>query len=281
MVSIVLPVFNEEKRVVGAIDSALNQTYPHVEIIVVNDGSTDSTREVIDRRYGNDERVKKIDQERKGFTKSLNRGIRISDAEYIARMDADDRCHPERFEKQVGFLEENRSVAVVGTGYLRVDDIRDENYARKYPKENKKIRKDMSKYIPLSHSSVMFRKSAIESVGGYDEDLSDHEHEDLDLWIRVAQNWELANIPEPLVVRHIRDDSYWHSNFSQHARNVHLAKLNAKAVAALSLPFYFYFFPVARLVYSYLPVAVKRAVRRLFSGIEEQDLEGSPQITSS
>ena len=125
----------------------------------------------------------------------------------------------------------------------------------------------------------MFRKEAVTEVGGYNESLTDHE--DLDLWIRVAQNWKLANIPEPLVVRHIRSDSYWHRNFDAHARNVHLARLNAKAVRDLSLPFYYYAYPLARLMYPWLPDAVKRVVRRFGSGIEEQDLEDSPPIPSS
>ena len=124
----------------------------------------------------------------------------------------------------------------------------------------------------------MFRKEAVTEVGGYNESLTDHE--DLDLWIRVAQNWKLANIPEPLVVRHIRNDSYWHRNYDAHARNMHLARLNAKAVRDLSLPFYHYAYPLARLMYPWLPDSVKRIVRRLGSGIEEQDLADAPSIPS-
>ena len=173
----------------------------------------------------------------------------------------------------------NKEVGVVGTNYVRIDSIRNEIHIRRYPEEDRIIRREMSKYIPIAHSSVMFRRRAAIEVGGYDESLSDHE--DLDLWMRVAKNWKLANIPEPLVVRHIRSDSYWHRNFGAHARNAHLAKLNARAVAELSLPFYYYAFPIARLAYSWLPVPLKRITRRLVSDIEEQDLEESPQITPS
>lgn len=278
-VSVIMPVYNEEENISGSIESILLQNCEGLELVIINDGSEDSTRDIIERKYGRDRRVRLFNQDNKGFAYSLNKALRVSKHDLIARMDADDRCLTGRVEKQSSFLKENKEVGVVGSDYIRIDNIRNEKYVRKYPKENIEIRKDMAKYIPISHSSVMFRKEAITEVGGYNESLIDHE--DLDLWIRVAQNWELANIPEPLVVRHIRSDSYWHRNFDAHARNVHLARLNAKAVRDLSLPFSYYAFPMARLVYPWLPDSVKRIVRRLGSGIEEQDLEDGPSIPSS
>lgn len=278
-VSLIMAAFNEEESIKGAIESVLNQKYTKFDLIVINDGSEDKTKEIIESMYEEDCKVRLINQRNRGLAYSLNKAIKVSKSEFIARLDADDRCLPGRFEKQVSFLRQNEKVGVVGSDYLRIDDIRDKNHIRGYPKKDKKIRRAMSKYIPIAHSSVMFRRRAVVEVGGYNESLSDHE--DLDLWIRVAKNWKLANIPEPLIVRHIRSDSYWHRNFSRHARNVHLAKLNARAVKELSLPFYYYVFPLARLAYSWLPIRLKRTVRHLLSDIEEQDLEESPQIPFS
>lgn len=278
LVTVLITAYNEADYIEDAVRSVLTQTYDNLEAVVINDGSSDETEDVLSRRF-EDGRLRVFNRGRNGRVTSLNHGLDVASGAFVAMLDADDRCKPTRMKKQVSFLRENKEVGVVGTNYVRIDNIRGESHIRKYPEEDRRIRREMSKYIPIAHSSVMFRRRAVIEVGGYDESLSDHE--DLDLWMRVAKNWKLANVPEPLVVRHIRSDSYWHRNFGAHARNAHLAKLNARAVAELSLPFYYYAFPIARLAYSWLPVPLKRITRRLVSDIEEQDLEESPQITPS
>ena len=278
LVTVLITAYNEADYIEGAVRSVLDQTYDNLEAVVVNDGSTDGTEGVLTRRF-EDERLRVFDQGRNGRVTSLNHGLDAAKGTFVAVLDADDRCRPRRIERQVDYLLAHGEVGVVGSQYIRKDNVRGEEYVRKYPTRDGLIRREMAKYIPISHSCAMYRKRAVVEAGGYDEALSDHE--DLDLWIRLAQDWTLANIPEPLVLRHIRDDSYWHRNFSAHARNVHLAKLNARAVSDLSLPFYYYAFPLARLAYSWLPDAVKRVARRLLSNIEEQDLADRPQIPSS
>ena len=277
-VTVLITAYNEVDYIAGAVRSALVQAYDNLEVVVIDDGSTDGTEDMLKQRFG-DDRLKVFSLDRSGRGKSLNYGLDVADGTFVAVLDADDRCLPGRIKKQVDFLENNKDVGVVGSEYVRLDKIRNEFHIRKYPICDREIRREMSKYIPLAHSSVMFRRRAVESVGGYNKSLCSHV--DFELWIRVAQNWKLANIPEPLVVRHIRSDSYWHRNFGAHARNAHLAKLNARAVAELSLPFYYYAFPIARLAYSLLPDRLKRTVRHLLSDIEEQDLEESPQIPFS
>ena len=278
LVTVLITAYNESEYIEEAVRSVLAQTYDHLEAVVINDGSTDETGNVLRRRF-DDGRLRVVNQERKGRVRSLNHGLDVAKGAFVAVLDADDRCRPDRIARQVDYLSAHEAVGVVGTYYHRKDGIREEEYVRKYPTRDRSIRRAMAKYIPISHSCAMYRTRAVLDIGGYNEDLADHE--DLDLWIRVAQNWELANIPEPLVVRHIRNDSYWHRNYDAHARNMHLARLNAKAVRDLSLPFSYYAFPMARLVYPWLPDAVKRVVRRFGSGIEEQDLEDSPPIPSS
>lgn len=277
LVTVLITAYNEAEYIEEAVGSVLAQTYDHLEAVVINDGSTDETGDMLRRRF-DDERLRVVNQERKGRVPSLNHGLDVTNGAFVAVLDADDRCRPNRIERQVGYLSAHETVGVVGAYYHRKDSIRGEEYVRKYPIRDGAIRRGMAKYIPISHSCAMYRMSAVVEAGGYDERLTDHE--DLDLWIRIAQNWKLANIPEPLVVRHIRNDSYWHRNFNAHARNVHLARLNAKAVCDLSLPFYYYAYPLARLVYPWLPDSIKRIVRRLGSGIEEQDLEDDPPIPS-
>lgn len=273
LVTVLITAYNEADYIEGAVRSILDQTYENLEAVVVNDGSTDGTEAVLKQKF-EDDRLRIFNLSRRGRAESLNEGLNAADGELVAILDADDRCMPERIETQVEYLLENEDVGVVGTNCFRRDKIRDEEHERGYPTDNKDIIRSMSKYIPIVHSSAMFRRKAAIDVGGYDESLSDHE--DLDLWMRIAKNWKLANIPEPLVVRHIRSDSYWHRNFGAHARNAHLAKLNARAIAEFSLPFYYYAFPIARLAYSWLPVRLKRIVRHFLSDIEEQDLERRP-----
>jgi len=273
-ITILITAYNEQNNIKFAIKSCLRQSYDRVEVLVVNDGSTDATGRVAGQIR--DERVRVVNLERVGRITALNKGIEVSRGNLVAILDADDRCLEQRVETQYRRMISDPKIGVTGSCYIRRDDIRGEEYIRCYPEQDSEIRREMSKYIPIAHSCAMFRKRAVLGVGGYRKGKTGLE--DMDLLIRVAQRWKLANIPEPLVVRQIRNDSYWHRNFSQQVRNQQLAQLNAQAISKLSLPRYLYVFPLARLLYSYLPIPVKRTVRRLFSGIEERDLEDDSQI---
>jgi len=269
LVSVLLTAYNEADYIEDAVRSVLAQTYDNLEVVVVNDGSTDDTEAVLRQRF-NDDRLRVLNQRRQGRVLSLNRGLEAANGAFVAVVDADDRCIPDRIKRQVDYLSTHEEVGIVGSYYYRKDGIRREEYVRKYPISDGPIRREMAKYIPISHSCAMYRMQAVAEAGGYDESLADHE--DLDLWIRVAQNWKLANIPEPLVVRHIRSDSYWHRNFNACARSMHLAKLNARAVAELRLSWYYYVFPVMRVLYTGLPTRLKHLARLLLSEIKEEDV---------
>lgn len=275
-VTVLITAYNEQKNIKGAIESSLNQSHGRVEVLVVNDGSTDATGRIA--RQIKDQRVRVLDLERVGRVAALNKGIKASRGDLVAILDADDRCLEQRVERQHRQMVNDPKIGVIGSCYVRRDDIRNEQYVRCYPERDSEIRREMSKYIPIAHSCAMLRKQAVLDIGGYKGGKAGLE--DMDLWIRLAQRWKLANIPEPLVVRHIRNDSYWHRNFYQQVRNAHLAQLNAQAISELSLPRYLYMFPLARLLYSYLPVPLKCTVRRLLSEIEERDLEDASQIPS-
>ena len=112
-ISVVMAVYNGEKYLREAIDSILNQTFKDFEFIIVNDGSTDRTREILESFI--DPRIVLIHQEHMGLTKSLNRGIALAKGKYIARQDADDISMAERLEKQFNFLESHENVALLGT----------------------------------------------------------------------------------------------------------------------------------------------------------------------
>lgn len=271
-VSVIMTVFNEEKHIRKSVASVLNQTYKDFELIIVNDGSTDRTQEILENEF-NDRRIKSFNREHKGRTKALNQAINLSVGEYIANLDADDRCLPERLKEEVEFLDENPGVAVVGTAYYRYDEVRGEKYIRKFPARDEKIRKAMSRYIPLCHSSIMMRKFCLELIGCYKEGLDPlQDIEDMELWIRMARKFKLANLDKPLVIRRVRKDSFFQKSFRRKDRNRALARLNSKAIRELSLPPTHYFFPLCRIVYVWLPNNLKRIIRKYFSDISEQDI---------
>ena len=273
-VSILITAYNEENFIEKSVSSALSQNYNSFEVVVINDGSKDRTQDLLEDKF-DDDRLRIFEQKNKGRIKSLNKGVKLSKGKFIAILDADDIAMKNRVKKQANFLLENKNTGVVGSSYIRNDKIRGKKYVRRYPKKDSEIKKEMSKYIPIAHSSSMIRKEAILQVGGYRN--GKHGLEDMNLWIRIGRSWDLANLNEALVLRNIRNDSHWHSVTGRQYRNFQLAKLNARAIKAFSLSYYYYVFPLGRLVYSWLPVLLKRVARRLSSGIEERDLRSDPK----
>ncbi len=268
-VSVIMTVYNEQEHIKKAVTSVLNQTYEDFELVIVNDGSKDRTQEILENEF-NDRRIKIFNQENKGRVKALNQALKLSAGEYIAVLDADDYCLPERLKKQVEFLDGNPDVAVVGTAYYRYDGIRGEQWIRKYPTENEKIRGEMSKYMPLAHSSVMIRRFCLDEIGYYDEKFDTLQ--DMELLIRIARRFKLANLDEPLIVRNVRSDSFFHRSFKQSYRNRLMVRLNLRAIKELSLPIKYYLFPLGRMVYFRLPNNFKRIVRKFFSSIDEENI---------
>jgi len=187
-VSVVLPVRNGEPFLAEAIESVVEQAD---ELIVVDDGSTDGSA-AIAAGLG----VTLLRQEQIGLVAALIRGITESSAPYVARMDADDVSLPGRLERQVDFLDEHPRAAFVAPGVevidgagIRVDEI-------VLPSEDRSLRRRLLLRNPFTHGSVVIRRSALDSVGGYRADYG--ANEDYDLWRRLARSWELAAIPEIL-----------------------------------------------------------------------------------
>ena len=132
LISVVMSVYNGEKYLKRSIDSILNQTFKDFEFIIINDGSTDKSLEII-KSY-DDDRIVLIDQENKGLTKSLNIGIKTASGKYIARQDADDVSLPDRLKKQVDFLEVREDVVLLGCRAYEV--IGEKRILSRYFEEN-------------------------------------------------------------------------------------------------------------------------------------------------
>ena len=203
-VSVVMPVHNGGPYLQHAIDSILGQTFTDFEFLIIDDGSTDSTVEVLRPYQVADNRVRVHHQEKAGLVASLNRGCSHARAAYIARMDADDIAFPDRFARQVEFLDRHPEVALVGSAVVRIDATGQEIKRNVCPTSHAEIVQALREYTCFTHSTVMMRTEALAAIGGY---RPAYRHaEDYDLWLRLAERYQLANLPDPLLYYRVYPD---------------------------------------------------------------------------
>jgi glycosyltransferase involved in cell wall biosynthesis len=205
LVSVLLPVHNGRPYLEAALRSVLAQTYRNLEVIVVDDGSTDGSHEVVESCR--DSRLRLLRQPNRGLPATLNRAIELARGKYLARQDADDLALPERFERQVRFLEGHPSHAMVGTWAGVWFDECDSGKCFRPPTESHLLKWAMLCYNPFIHSSTMLRSSAVREVGTYSTDPGRVPPEDFELWSRLARRFEVANLPEVLQVYRVLDTS--------------------------------------------------------------------------
>ncbi|KZN24109.1 hypothetical protein A4G99_06565 [Haladaptatus sp. R4] len=203
-ISVIIPTYNDEDDIGRTLDSLRAQTFQDFEVIVVDDGD-DGTADIV-----RESPYRVVERTTTGIASALNRGIDEAEGEYIARHDADDTSHPERFEKQTEFLDEHPDVGVLGTGAYIVED--GEIRARRRVLE-RVPREAFFEKNHLVHGSVMMRRDVLDDVDYYDERL-DH-IEDLDLWVRIAETSTIANIDEPLYDFTVHEESVYAERFEE------------------------------------------------------------------
>ena len=193
-----MPAYNAEKYIEEAIESILAQTYSDFEFIILNDGSTDATGDIIARYAKKDMRIVVIDsQENRGLAFRENEGIAHARGEYIARMDADDVSMPTRFAKEVTYLDAHPKCAVVGSSIVNIDSEGKPTSARwifRATPEETKIHFLFTNYV--AHPTVMMRKAFIPADGyrAYFEPT-----DDFDLWVRISESHDIYSLSEPLL----------------------------------------------------------------------------------
>lgn len=205
-VSVIIPTYNRAEFLRSAITSVLNQTYQDFEIIVVDDGSTDNTREVV--CSFNDKRIKYILNEvNKGEAGARNAGIMNSNAEYIAFLDDDDEWLPEKLKLQIDLLENSPAkVGVVYTGYLEVDRSSNKILLQFIPTERGNIYKDIFlKNCVGIPSTVVLRKACFETLGLFDEKVI--YPTDYDMWIRISMGFYFEYIEKPMVRYYVHENT--------------------------------------------------------------------------
>lgn len=241
-ISVVIPTYNREKLICDAIDSVLNQTrLDYVkEILVIDDGSTDETEEVIKNKYDN-ELIKYIKKENGGVSSARNMGMRYSKGNWIALLDSDDEWISNKIELQVKEIKNNSEIDFLGTGYnnkvLRIG-------LKKIDKLYKANIKDLCiKFFPVT-PSMLFKKEIFEKIGGFNEEQS--YAEDGEFCLRICQNFNYYYLPKSLVKIGHGKKEFGESGLSANLKEMHRGNLkNIKNLMRQNyISFYFYCFLV-------------------------------------
>lgn len=207
LVSVLMPCYNAEKHVEQALRSIMNQTYDNLEIITINDCSTDKTREILISLADIDRRIKVIDNETNlRLIATLNKGISLCNGAYIARMDADDISLPERIEKEVFFLEKNKDIDIVSTLFYAFPSS---NPSKRSLHHNPSKPEELQAYMlfksGICHPASMIRKRVFTELGLKFENQYLHV-EDYALWSKAIYKTKIANITEPLLLYRVHEN---------------------------------------------------------------------------
>ena len=197
-VTVLLPSYNAERYLAEAVESILHQTFTDFEFLIIDDGSTDGALEILRRYAEQDPRIRLIARENRGLVPTLNEGLEKARAPLIARMDNDDVAMPDRFQKQVAFLDAHPEVVCLGSAFSHIDEAGRHLISLFPPESNNELQQlCLAGHCPICDPTSMFRREATLAVGGFRPEMV--LAEDLDMWLRLGEVGELACLPEPLL----------------------------------------------------------------------------------
>lgn len=215
-ISVVMPTYNAEKYIAEAINSILSQTFIDFEFIIINDASTDSTKEII--KSFQDSRITLINNEQnRGVAKSLNIGIAAAEGKYIARMDADDISLQQRLQTQFDFMEQHPDIDICGSW---METFGDNKCIIKVPKKHNDIKDELFFSCSMLHPTVIFKKNLNLQ---YSSDFP--RAEDYDLWCRKINELKFANIPEILMYYRIHSNQIGKAKKTKQNQDSYLIRL--------------------------------------------------------
>lgn len=221
-ISVLMPVFNAAQYLEHAVRSILRQSFANFELIAVDDGSTDGSKRILDRLAAEDSRVRVISRPNTGIVGALNDAVKAARAEFLARMDADDEAHPDRFARQIARLRAEPELVALGSSVVFMDA--EGNSVQPCPRAltHAEIERDLllGDGGALIHPAIMLRATAVQALSGYR--TQSQYLEDFDLYLRLAQIGKLANLPEPLLRYRIHPQSI---NFTKN-KGRHTLKLS-------------------------------------------------------
>ena len=257
-----MSVYNGEKYLKEAIESILNQTFRDFDFIVIDDGSTDGTADILARYQQMDNRIRVYHQENKGITASRNRGCQLAKGEYIAVMDADDVSLPERLARQVEYLNAHPEVGVLGGCMEMINENGVPQNKVRTPTTPGMIRWSLLFGCCMVHSSVMMRRDVVERLGFYNPEIT--LAEDYDLWGRASEITKLANLPEFLI-----EYRMWEGN----ATSRHKQTVEQNATKTMHST-------ITRLLGSEIPLETTSSLRRVLAGLPLDNPQQVDQVTT-
>jgi glycosyltransferase involved in cell wall biosynthesis len=216
-VTVLMPVYNGEEYIREAIDSILCQTFADFEFLVIDDGSTDNSLEIINSYQ--DPRIRLVQNfTNQGLPYSLNYGILLSRGKYIARMDCDDISSPNRLIKQVEFLDKNPDIGILGSYFVLMTKENKKFYIKTAPISDLEIRYKCLFETPFGHPTVMYRREIFEKNSlNYETELNPVE--DYKLWTQIIDYTKGANIKDPLVYYRLHNQSISHKYKNEQIEN--------------------------------------------------------------
>jgi glycosyltransferase involved in cell wall biosynthesis len=200
LVSVVIPTYNTSNFLIKAIQSVINQTYKNWELIIVDDGSTDQTRQIVEEFQKKDSRIKYFFQNNKGQGAARNLGIKNTSGNYIAFLDSDDEFFENKLERVISYFEKDKNIGFIYTDAIIIGDYL-------YKKRMSEIVTPYSGKIYtkllfnnfITTSTVVVKREVLQNCGLFDESNLLRNFEDYDLWLRIAKKYKIEYIPEVLV----------------------------------------------------------------------------------
>ena len=234
LVSVVIPTYQREEFLPETLQSVLNQTYPIFEILVVDDGSTDSTSHLVRSFRERDDRISYLYQTNRGHASARNKGIELSRGKYIAFLDSDDLWKPKKLEKQIEIFQSDPEIGMIYCSgyYINEDGTRDEEMtSRSIPTRVYTAADVLLRRANFFTPCVMIRKECFEQTGLFDESLKFYE--DIDLWFRVLMKYKVYFLDEELVIlkRHKANFASTHSSYPAVESYRDALRMRRKAVA--------------------------------------------------
>jgi glycosyltransferase involved in cell wall biosynthesis len=218
LITVIMPVYNEIRFLPSSVNSILNQTENRFVLLIIDDGSTDGSSKYLKEIIS--DKVKVYSPGRQGLIKTLNFGLSLVETPYVAIMDADDISHPLRLERELGLLQSNSDISLVGTSAEYIGDNDEGRSIRvKMPTEDYEIKNGLKKgQFVIIHSTIMARRSLFEKLNGYSE--KSFPNPDYDLFLRTASFSKFANITELYCKVRFHKESHTFRMFSQIIKNL-------------------------------------------------------------
>ena len=226
LISVIIPIYNGGVYLLDSISSIINQSYKNLEIIIINDGSSDNSHEII--QNFKDSRIVYINQENQGLSSTLNTGIKIATGEFIARQDQDDISLPNRIEVQLDYLLNNH-VNFVGSRSIVIDYQGNRIAKHNHPLSSIACKLFLQFDNPFVHSSILARKDIFLN-NLYSTELDKKPPEDYDLWCRLSEKFDMENVPQRLILYRQLQSGMSQSNRRSFLENV--KRISVKTISS-------------------------------------------------